>query len=228
MLCETCHTKEATVHIASIMHAAANVDARHFCEPCSKMAETANPVLSVIARNLPPVHVKPVMAIATPARVKIQSVENKLADLDPIWEAFCARRGYQFRPGRELWPNRAALRHQNIDRKLALTMDITFLEMLEKGFFPEMPWSLYAMAATPLYRYRRGKRTQPAPVPPGFPLPILTFELFRQVPFSELPNVLEKQLERAFTMLSEVTREDVLQKGEVPKDKQAAYRLYPW
>lgn len=228
MLCETCHTKEATVHIASIMHAPANMDARHFCEPCGQAAQTANPVLSITARNLPPVYFKPVTGIATPARVKIASVEQQLAELDPIWETFCARREYQFKPGRELWPNRGALKNGKIDHKLALTMDIRFIEMLDKGFFPGMPWSLYAMAAIPFYEDASRKRSQAASLPPFSLRPILTFELFRRRPFSELPETLEKELERAFLMLSEVTREDVLQKGQVPQGKLGPLRLYPW
>ena len=44
MLCQSCHTNEATDHIASVIYAAANVDASHFCEPCAQVAQTANPV----------------------------------------------------------------------------------------------------------------------------------------------------------------------------------------
>lgn len=228
MLCETCHKKEATVHIASIMHAAANVDARHFCEPCAQVAQIANPVLSVTARNLPPVHVKPVMGIATPAKVKIQTVEKKLSELDPIWESFCARHEYRFLPGRELWPNRMAWGHGEIEHRLALTTDLTFAEVLERGFHAEMPWSLYAMATIPMLRYSQGKVIQVSLSPPGSLHPVLTFELFRRVAFSELSDVLEKQLERGFSMLNEVTREDILQKGEVPKGSLAGFRHYPW
>jgi len=227
MLCETCHSKEATVHIASVIYPAANVDARHFCEPCAQVAQTANPVLSA-ARTLAPVHVKPVMGIATPARVKIGSIENKLAELDPMWEAFCAQHEYRFMPGRELWPHRMAWKHGELDHRLVLTMDAPFPELLERGFYPAMPWSLCAISSLPFWTRTSRRKAQPQIDPAGLTRRILTFELFRRLPFSELRDVLEKQLERGFSMLSEVTREDILQKGEEPQGKQGPHRIYPW
>ena len=223
MLCESCHTKEATVHIASVMYAAANVDARHFCGTCALAVTTANPVLSVTARNLPPVHLKPVTAVATPALANIQSIEKKLAELDPIWEAFCARHRFQFIPGRELWPNRMAWGHGKMDYKLVLTMDVKFTEVLERGFYPEMPWSLYAMASLTC-----SKRSQAPAVTPRAHQPVITFELFRRLPFSELAKVLEAELERAFSMLSETTREDIERKGEAPQGRPPPFRLFPF
>lgn len=228
MLCETCQTNEATVHIASVMHAVANVDARHFCEPCAQVAQTANPVLSVTARNLPPVHVTPVMSVGTPALVRIQSVEKKLAELDPAWEAFCSRHEYLFRPGRELWPNRMAFAHGTIDRQLVLTMDVPFPELLNRGFWADMPWSLYAIARLPFWSQSPCGKSQPQAGPAGLYKPVLTFELFRRTPFLELGKVLEKELERGFSLLSEVNREDVLRKGEVPHNKSVPFRSYPW
>jgi hypothetical protein len=159
-----------------------------------------------------------VTSVATPAKIRIQSIEKKLAEFDPIWEAFCARRGYRFMPGRELWPNRLAWAHGKVDHRLALTMDVTFAEVLERGFYPEMPWSLYAMTSLPFWTQPAGKRTQQQ---------VLSFELFRRLPFSRMREVLEKELERAFTTLSEVTREDVVQKGKAPQGKQGPFQLYP-
>lgn len=115
MLCESCHTNEATVHIATVLHASANLDARHFCIGCAEVARTSNPVLTSVTRSLPTVHAKPVTAIATPAKVRVQSIERKLAELDPVWEAFCSRHEYRFLPGRELWPNRLALASGKVD-----------------------------------------------------------------------------------------------------------------
>lgn len=131
-------------------------------------------------------------------------------------------------PGRLLWPNRMAWAHGKIDCRLVLTTDAKFAKVLERGFYSEMPWSLYAIASLPFWTQPPGKTSQPQISPVGLTRQVLTFELLRQLPFSELTNSLDKQLERGFSMLSELTREDILQKGKEPEGKHGPHRLYPW
>jgi hypothetical protein len=228
MLCESCHTNEATVHISNVVYLASDVDARHFCLGCAEVAKNDYPLLSSTAPSLPTVHANLVTSISTPAKAKVQSIEKKLAELDPVWEAFCSRRGYSFMPGRELCPYRAAFAHQKIDHRIVLTMDVAFTAMLEQGFCPDMPWSLYAMASLPFWSRSSGKPSELVPAALISPMPVLTFELFRQLPFAGLAEVLENQLERGFSVLRELTREDILRKGETPQDRPTPFRLYPW
>lgn len=104
-------------------------------------------------------------------------------------------------------------------------MDVTFTEVLDRGFYPHLPWSLYATASLPFYTQPPDRRSQVPVTPPDLHRPVLTFDLFRRLPFSRMADVLEEQLERGFSILSEVSREDILRKGEVPPGKHGPPRL---
>jgi len=84
------------------------------------------------------------------------------------------------------------------------------------------------MASLPFWTRGSGKPSELAPAALISPMPVLTFELFRRLPFGRLAEVLENQLERGFSILSELTREDILRKGETPQGRPTPFRLYPW
>src|SRR6185503_11121472 len=81
---------------------------------------------------------------------RIEAVEAKLAELDPILRAFCVRNHYSFSGQVGVWPRRRVWTREEIDRAIALTMDLSVPEVMERGFYPDMPWSLYADASLPL------------------------------------------------------------------------------
>ena len=82
------------------------------------------------------------MTFSPEVPAKIQVIERKLTELDPILKEFCKRRGYTFTSHVGVWPRRMVWAREEIDRTIALTMDLTVPEVLERGFYPEMPWSL--------------------------------------------------------------------------------------
>jgi hypothetical protein len=90
---------------------------------------------------------------------------------------------------------------EDIDRCMHLTMDLTVAEAMERGFYPEMPWSLRAAATLPLAK--------------GQPTRILSADVFHGVPYSRLAEVLGPGLEDGLSTLRGLTREDVITKGEV-------------
>ena len=136
---------------------------------------------------------------------RVDAIEAKLAELDPIMKAFCQRRGFKFSKmvdeNRSLWPRRGMSAREDIDRLMHLTMDLTVAEVMERGFYPEIPWSLHAAATLPIAI--------------GQPTRILNTDVFRGVPYSRLAEVLGKGLEDGFSILRILTREDVITKGEI-------------
>ena len=136
---------------------------------------------------------------------RVDAIEAKLTELDPIMQSFCARRSFRFSKmvdeNRTLWPRRGMSAREDIDRLIHLTMDLTVAEVMERGFYPEMPWSLYAAATLPIAI--------------GQPTRILSTDVFRGVPYSRLAAVLGKGLEDGLSILRRLTREDVITKGEI-------------
>ena len=160
---------------------------------------------------------------------RVDAIEAKLAELDPIMQSFCERRGFRFSKmvdeNRTLWPRRGMWVGEDIDRCMYLTMDLTvakvvdrgfypempyaaraqyenaFMEVLERGFYPEMPWSLHADATLPVAKVH----------PPR----ILRTDVFCGMPYSRLAEVLGKGLEDGHSILRSLTHEDVITKGEV-------------
>jgi hypothetical protein len=212
MLCDKCHTKEATVHISTVVHPGLHRDEHHLCPECAEVVQAGDPSLSPGAEPLLTVRPKPAMSISPEAKAKIETVNDKLSELDPIIQAFCARREYAFSAYAEMWPARRASARGEIYRCLHLTMDATILDVLKRGFWPEMPWSLCASATL-------------LPLAPGESIRTVTEDILRGLPFSGLASVLEERLEDGFSILRKLTREDVLAKGGMA---QGRFVRYPW
>jgi hypothetical protein len=149
------------------------------------------------------------MSLSPDITAKIQAVEAKLMELDPIFHGFCSRRGFTFIGIIGCWPRRKVSARQEIDRVIDLTMDLTVPEFFERGFQPDVPWSLYANASLP--------------VSEDVPSHILSVDVFRHLPFSEIAGVLAARLEDGLAMLQRLNREDILTKGKVHgEDRRAA------
>jgi hypothetical protein len=136
---------------------------------------------------------------------RVAAIEAKLAELDPIMQSFCERSGLTFSKmvdeNRTLWPRRGMWARQDIDRCMHLTMDLSVAEVMDRGFYPEMPWSLHADASLPIEK--------------GQPTRILSMDVFRRVPYLRLAVVLGQALEDGLSALHRLTREDVIARGEV-------------
>lgn len=139
------------------------------------------------------------MPLPPEVTARIQAVEAKLAELDPTLHDFCTRNGYTFSSQVGVWPRRKVWARQEVDRTLDLVMDLTVAEVMERGFYPDMPWSLRATASLML------------------PLPgrMLSEDVFHGLPFSQLAQVLSARLEDGLVMLRQVSREDIIAKGQV-------------
>ena len=140
------------------------------------------------------------MSLAPEITERVQAVEHNLALLDPVLHYFCRRHGYTFRGMVDLYPQRRAWRREEIDRCLDLTLDLTVSEVVERGFYPDMPWSLYASASL-LPTVREAAR-------------ILSADVFRGVPYSQLATVLEPGLEDGLAMLRTFKRQDIIERGQ--------------
>src|SRR6185312_16263914 len=105
---------------------------------------------------------------------RVDAIEAKLAELDPIIENFCARNGFRFNKRGEMrmWPRRGMWVREEIDRSIYLTMDLTVAEAMDRGFYPEMPWSLGVAASLPM-------ETEPS-------ARILSTLVFQSVPYCQL------------------------------------------
>jgi hypothetical protein len=141
------------------------------------------------------------MSLSPDITAKIQAVEDKLTELDPILHEFCTRRGFRFSSIVGAWPRRKVWAREDIDRTIDLTMDLTVPQFFERGFQPDVPWSLYASASLP--------------VSEDYPSHILSVDVFRHLPFSDIAGVLAARLEDGLAMLRRFTREDVLTKGKI-------------
>jgi hypothetical protein len=131
---------------------------------------------------------------------RIQSIETRLATLDPTLRDFCARHDYTFSSPVGVWPRKRAWRREEVDRCFDLTMDLTVREAMERGFYPDMPWSLYITAST----------RPPHPDEVRF----LTADVFRQLPFSSLCDRLGADLEIGLTTLTTFTLETINERGQ--------------
>lgn len=141
------------------------------------------------------------MSLSPDITAKIQTLEAKLTELDPILRDFCSRQGFTFSSIVGVWPRRKVWAREEIDRTLDLTMDLTVPEFFERGFQPDVPWSLYASASLPVSK--------------DYPSHVLSVDVFRHLPFSELAGVLAARLEDGLAILRKFNREDILTKGRV-------------
>src|SRR5690349_6720121 len=85
-------------------------------------------------------------------RANVAAIESKLKELDVVFRQFCSREAYTFSAMVDLWPRRRVWRRQEIDRCMDLTMTIGVVgvqDVLDRGFYPELPWSLFASGSLP-------------------------------------------------------------------------------
>ena len=137
------------------------------------------------------------------SRANVAAIEAKLKELDAIFHLFCSREGYTFSAMVDLWPRRRVWRRQEIDRCMDLTMTMGIVavqDVLDRGFYPELPWSLSASGS----------------LPPGTDpdIRILSRSVFEQVPFSQVASRLANNLERGLQILNVMTKNEVLAQGE--------------
>jgi hypothetical protein len=139
------------------------------------------------------------MPLAPEIAERIQTIESRLAVLDPILQGFCTQHDYRVSDMTgSIQPRRRVWRREEIDRCLDLTSDLTVPEAMERGFYPEMPWSLFANASL---------------LPSVRPMRILSAAVFEGLPYSQLEAALENRLEAGLVMLQAVTVEDVIERG---------------
>jgi hypothetical protein len=156
---------------------------------------------SVVARLSALEHTARTMTLSPEVVGRIQAVEAKLVELDPILHNFCTRNGFTFSSQIGVWPRRIANAREEIDRSLGLVMDLTVPEVMERGFYPDMPWSLRANASVMLPPPEMGR--------------ILSEDVFHGLPFSQLATVLATRLEDGLVILRKISREDVIRKGQI-------------
>jgi hypothetical protein len=130
----------------------------------------------------------------------VAAIESKLAELDDLFLQFCSRQVYRFSPIVQLWPRRRVWRRQEVDRCMDLTMDIGVQDVLDRGYHPGLPWSLYASGSV-----------RPDAVPD---VHILSRPVFEHVPFSILASVLVDGLERGLQILNAMTETEILTQGQ--------------
>jgi len=140
------------------------------------------------------------MTLAPEITARIQAVETHLATLDQTLHGFCTRHGYNFRSFVGVWPRRGAWRREDVDRRFDLTMDLTVPEIMERGFSPEMPWSLYVTASTRPADFASAR--------------ILTADVFRRLPFSSLSDRLATDLESGLATLQTFTPAIINERGQ--------------
>jgi len=136
-------------------------------------------------------------------RANVAAIESKLKELDAIFRQFCSREGYTFSATVDLWPRRRVWRREEIDRCMDLTMAIGIVgvqDVLDRGFYPELPWSLYASGSLLPGTDRDGH--------------ILSRPILDQVPFSHVVSTLADSLERGLQILNPMTRTEILTRGE--------------
>ena len=81
-----------------------------------------------------------------------------------------------------------------------LTTDLTVQEVMDRGFSPDMPWSLHASASF-LHI-------------PGQALRMLTRPVFTNMPYSRLASALPEQLESGLALLRTFTADLIISSGE--------------
>jgi hypothetical protein len=133
----------------------------------------------------------------------VAAIESKLKELDEVFRQFCSREAYNLSAHVDLWPRRRVSHRQEIDRCMDLTMAIGVVgvqDVLDRGFYPELPWSLYASGSL-----RPG--TDPD-------IHILSRPVLDQVPFSELASTLADALGRGLQILNSMTESEILTRGQ--------------
>jgi hypothetical protein len=133
-------------------------------------------------------------------RANVAAIESKLAELDGVFRTFCAREGYTFSPIVQLWPRRRVWRRQEIDRCMDLTMEEGVQDVLDRGYDPQLQWSLWACGSLP-------RSADPD-------IRILSRPVFEHVPFSHLSSALGDGLERGLRLLNDMTGDEIKAHGQ--------------
>ena len=141
------------------------------------------------------------------ARANLAAIDLKLAELDDVFLRFCRLHEYRFTRNIQIWPKRRVWRREEIDRCVDLVMDIGFQEALDHGFYPEMPWSLYAQGSL-----------HPGTDPD---MHLLSRPVLEHVPFSRLPLVLEDGLTNGLQILNVMTESEILRHGQTQQESIA-------
>ena len=110
-------------------------------------------------------------------------------------------------PARRVWAP------GEIDCYMDLNTDVTYPEILARGYYPQMPWSLYAYGVLPLEREQFCR--------------ILTLHVFRRLPFSDLANLLDERLEQGFAFLRTFSPEKILANGQIVRRQWSRSQSHP-
>lgn len=83
-------------------------------------------------------------------RAKVAAIEANLVELNPVFLQFCSRHGYILIPFGADWPGSQVCNVKGeIHRCLDLKMEVKVEELLDRGFHPDLQWSLYARGSLP-------------------------------------------------------------------------------
>jgi hypothetical protein len=133
------------------------------------------------------------------AKAHLAAIDSKLAELDTLFLQFCSRQDYQFSRNLQIWPKRRVWRRKEIDRCMDLVMDISFQDALDRGFYPDFPWSFYACGSL---------------LPGTDPeVHILSRPIFEHVPYHRLESILEDGLASGLKILNAMTESEILALG---------------
>jgi hypothetical protein len=150
------------------------------------------------------------------ARAHLKAIEFKLAELDDIFAHFCTEQGYRFSRSLNIFPKCRVSRRQEIDRCIDLEFNVGFQDVLDRGFYPELPWSLYARASL-----------HPGSDPD---VHILSRPVFQNVPYTQLASVLKGALARGLQIVNAMTEKEVLADGqtaqEIRDEAKSEYEAY--
>jgi hypothetical protein len=146
----------------------------------------------------------------------LAAIESKLAELDDLFLQFCSQQDYRFSRSLNIWPKRRVWRRQEIDRVMDLEMDVRFQEALDRGFYPEFPWSFHARGSL-----------HPGTDPD---VHILSRPIFEHVPYPLLASALSSALANGLQILNAMTESDILSRGKTARgiqlQGQAEYEAY--
>jgi hypothetical protein len=150
------------------------------------------------------------------ASAHLATIDSKLADLHDLFLQFCSRESYSFSRSVNIWPKLRVWRRQEIDRCIDLEFSVGFQDVLDRGFYPELPWSLYARGSL-----------WPGADPD---IHILSRPVFQNVPYHQLASILEHALASGLQMVNAMTEREILAHGltarEAQVEGQADYEAY--
>ena len=195
MLCERCQRDDAIVHLSTFVHSGPDPVQYHYCAKCAEALEIIPSDSIASTTSTQTTTSGTIIALSPAQRAKIGDVDEKLIELDPIMRGFCTRRGYTLSMVGGLIPGRRAWARGDLVRYIDLTTDTPYHEILKRGFFPEMAWSLYASAAAQSR--------------------VMSRVLLHRVAYDEFKSVLEQHLEEAATFLSGLSLDQVAANGRI-------------